>query len=148
MKVLEIGSNTLPDAEKVSLSDSFETDKKYDSIVAVHVFHQIPYWDGLPALKHWVSMLNSGGNLNLVVPSAEWAAIELLSEKPSKAVQVQLHGGPETHHYATYTMRHLRTLFQTAGLSVEAAKTGVYNIELGDDTHTAEQHYLKGVKND
>lgn len=123
---------------------------KYDVLLASHVLEHFPHWNTLNVLKEWIKVVKPGtGSLHIIVPSFEWAAEQALSEHPSTAVLPHLFGGITNQwdvHMTAFTMRHLRVLFETAGLSVTRARTGPYNILAYGKVVDAQQHYICGVR--
>lgn len=171
MEVLEIGANAkpqahfiFPDAKIVTLDidPAFSPDivadaanmpeelkGRFDAILASHVLEHFSYWKEMDVLKGWVACLKEGGELHIVVPSAEWAAREVLSEKPSPALHGHMLAGQATQwdvHLNIFTMRKLRVLFERLGLTVFRAKTGEYHLNFHDKDYPAEQHYVAGKK--
>lgn len=173
IKVLEIGGNSKKQAQYVPgwenaeilnldidpaqnpdiLADAASIPQEYhgvfDGILASHVLEHFSYRITERVLRNWMDCLKDGGALHVVVPSWEWLAREVLSENPSPACYGHGFGGHVNAwdcHYAMFTMRKLRQLFDKIGLSVTHAKTGVYHIRVGDKEYEAEQHYICGVK--
>lgn len=171
MKVLEIGANIkpqagliFPDAQIVTMDVDAalkpdivgdagnmpaELHGGFDAIFASHVFEHFSYRRENDILRGWLDCLTNDGELHVVVPSAEWAAREILSEKPSPAIFGHMLAGHVNQwdvHLNVFTMRKLRALFERAGLSVFRARTGEYSIRIGDAEYKAEQHYIAGKK--
>ncbi len=171
MEVLEIGANVKPQAQVIFpeakiltldvdekfnpdfLADAGDMPKelygRFDGIVASHVLEHFSYWRELDILKGWVNCLKDGGELHILVPSAEWAAREVLSEKPSPALHGHMLAGQVNQwdvHLNLFTMRKLRSLFERAGLTVFRARTGEYWLHVGGKEYQAEQHYVAGKK--
>jgi hypothetical protein len=84
------------------------------------------------------------------VPSLEWAAREVLSERPSPAVYAQLYAGQVNQwdvHLTGFTMRKLRQLMERVGINCHTATSGIYHIRVGTvGEFEAVQHYVAGVK--
>jgi hypothetical protein len=121
----------------------------YDHVMASHILEHIPYFETIQVLERWKLLLKDQGRLHIVVPSLEWAAEQILSETPGKAVLPHLYGGLTTKwdiHHAAFTMPHLRACLETAGIACVRARTGEYAIRLSDESLTvAMQHYVCGV---
>lgn len=172
LKVLEIGPGPKPQAQliwKDAEITTFDVDanykpdilgdarnlvrdlegRKFDVIFASHMLEHVPWWDCDRVLAEWVECLNDGGSLHIIVPSLEWAAKQILSEKPSRAVIPHLYAGVTTGwdvHVNGFTMRRLRCVMEKAGLAVAQARTGEYHIRAGVEILEAEQHYCAGYK--
>lgn len=167
--VLEIGANVKPQAQAIfpdAVVETLDIDPqfnptyladagnmpealhgKFDAIVASHVLEHFSYWREQDILKGWVKCLKPDGELHIVVPSAEWAAREVLSEKPSPALHGHMLAGQVNEwdvHLNIFTMRKLRVLFERVGLTVFRARTGEYHINVRGTIYKAEQHYVAG----
>lgn len=123
---------------------------KLDGLLASHVLEHFSYWATEKVLFNWIKCLKDGGELHILVPALEWAAREILADKPSPAMYAQLYAGQVNKwdvHLTGFTMRKLRSLFERGGLSVHTARTGVYHLNVGKlGVFPAEQHYIVGVK--
>ena len=168
--VLEIGANVKPLAQmiypkdKIVTLDVDESQKptivgdaakmpeellgQLDGLFASHVLEHFSYWHTEDVLNGWKACLKPGGELHVCVPSWEWAAREVLSERPSPALLGHSFAGQVNQwdvHLMMFTMRNLRRLFEKIGLSVTKAKTGEYSISISGNIFKAEQHYICGV---
>ena len=123
---------------------------KLDGLLASHVLEHFSYWKTDKVLEGWIKCLKEGGEIHILVPSLEWAAREILSERPSPAVYAQLYAGQINQwdvHLTGFTMRKLRQLMEKLGISVNTARTGVYHLNVGGlGEFEAMQHYISGVK--
>lgn len=123
---------------------------KLDGLLASHVLEHFSYWKTDDVLAGWVKCLKPGGEIHILVPSLEWAAREVLSEKPSPAVYAQLFAGQVNEwdvHLTGFTMRKLRQILDNAGISVHTARTGIYHVRVGNlpNEFEALQHYIAGT---
>ena len=171
--VLEVGANVKPQAgyiqgwegAKVLTLDVDEKQKpdilgdaanmpsqllsRLDGLLASHVLEHFSYWKTETVLTGWIKCLKVGGELHIVVPSLEWAAREVLSERPSPAVYAQLFAGQVNEwdvHLTGFTMRKLRHIMEKVGIAVDTANTGIYHVRVGDREYEAMQHYVAGTK--
>lgn len=153
MKVLAIGENAqnfareiFPDAQvHTSTVKPGKDRKEYDSLLAYMCLHQVPYREAVETVKSWVNCLKKGGELTILVPSLEWAAVQILSKEKSPVLMVHLFGmqdKAEHYHSSAFTMLDLRSLCSLSGVAVTHASTGVYNI----GEHEAELHTVRGLK--
>lgn len=171
IRVLEIGAGPKPQAQVILPHAKIETmdvDKTYnptylhdaatmpeelhgvfDVVFASHVLEHFPWYQSLDVLREWRKALKVGGHLHVFVPSLEWAAEQILSEKPSKAIYGHLYAGSISQwdvHKAGFTLRGLRALFEHTPLSVVMAGSGPYPIRILGEIMRAEQHYVIGVR--
>lgn len=153
MKVLAIGENAQDFAQEIFPEAEVDTTpllpgKKrtdYDSVLAYMVLPTVPFRDVMRTVKAWVEALKPGGELTLMVPSLEWAAVQILSSERSPALIVHLFGeqGKQTRFHASgFTMLDLRSMCSMAGIAVTHAATGEYMI----DENVCEMHTVRGVK--
>jgi len=129
--------------------DKFMEAEQFDVVFSSHVLEHFPYWQTDEVLGKWAALAKPGGQVHTVVPSAEWAARQLLAEKPSKALMGHLHGGIVDQydiHLCSFTLLYLRVKYVRAGLEVIKAITTAYPIMAGGVAYEAEQHYVVGLK--
>lgn len=147
---LDVDADQKPDIVGDAADMPPELYGKLDGLLASHVLEHFSYWKTDTVLAGWIRCLKEGGELHILVPSLEWAAREVLSERPSPAVYAQLYAGQVNQwdvHLTGFTMRKLRALFEKLGISVHTARTGVYHIRVGNmGEFEALQHYIAGVK--
>lgn len=173
MKILEIGAERKPQAalipgwEKAEMltldvDPEFDPDilcnasdipdkwdEQFDGVFASHVLEHFGFWEFPDILTGWKKLLKTGGELHIVVPSAEWAARQLLSENPSFAVMPHLYGSHINEwqaHKSVFTMLLLRKAFDDLDLAVFRARTGTYHLSVNGAVMEAEQHYIAGAK--
>ena len=153
MRVLAIGENAKQFAHEIWESAEIDATtllpgKKrtdYDSVLSYMNLPTVPYKDVLRTVKAWVEALKPGGELTVMCPSLEWAAVQVLSRERNPALIVHLFGTqdkPDHFHASGYTMMDLRALLSMAGIAVTHAATGEYMI----DANTCEMHTVRGVK--
>lgn len=171
LRVLEIGAGPKPQAKKL-LPDTFietmdidpqykptylhdaatipqELYGKFDLVFASHVLEHFPWYETHNVLVEWRKALRVGGELHVLVPSLEWAAEQILSGHPSKAINGHLYAGSQTQwdvHKAGFTLPILRAHFERARLAVALAESGPYPIAISGEIMRAEQHYIIGRK--
>lgn len=121
----------------------------FDAVFASHVLEHFHWALGNSIIAHWAQLLKPGGELHIVVPSLEWAARGILSEKMPLSVLAHLYAGQLDEydiHKTGFTMLLLRMYFAEAGLQVTFAQTLPYGIKVLGQAMTAEQHYIIGTK--
>ncbi|KKL06248.1 hypothetical protein LCGC14_2597920, partial [marine sediment metagenome] len=99
----------------------------------------------------WARCLKPGGLLHVLVPSFEWLMKAAAQEVIPMSVRPLLFGTQhDQHHIAmnALTMLDLRVLFRQAGLTVIKARQKIFQVQIGDETLEAEQHYVVGEKNE
>jgi predicted SAM-dependent methyltransferase len=148
---LDVDIKQHPDIRADAASMPEQLRGKLDGLLASHVLEHFSYWKTETVLKGWVDCLKENGDLHILVPSLEWAAREVLSEKPSPAVYAQLFAGHVNEwdvHLTGFTMRKLRFLMEKVGLGVYIARTGVYHVRVAgyENEFEALQHYVVGRK--
>ena len=125
---------------------------KFDGALASHVLEHIIHYETMATLMEWRKVLKPGGELHVVVPSFEWAARQLIEEeKPSRAVQLHLHGaqrGPWDIHFTSFSSRMLCSIVTYAGFEVKSINTGPFTIEINGEKFESEQHRVVAVKSD
>lgn len=153
MRVLAIGPNAesfcrevFPDA--VIDTTPLKPGKKqtgYDSVVSYMVLQTVSHGEMMKIIRSQVAALKPGGEMTILVPSLEWAAVQVLSKDRSPKLQVHLFG-PQNSDRDTYrsgfTMMDLRAVMAESGLAVTHASTGIYMI----DSYEAELHTARGVR--
>lgn len=153
MKVLAVGDGAGNFARDVFEGADIETTtllpgKKrtgYDAVFSYMALQLVPYRDIMRTVKAWVEVLNTGGELTLMVPSLEWAAVQVLSKERSPALIVHLFGlqdKPGRFHASAFTMMDLRSVCSKAGIAVTHAATGEYHI----NDNICEMHTVRGLK--
>jgi SAM-dependent methyltransferase len=120
-----------------------------DGVFASHILEHITYWREQSTIQEWARVLKEGGSLHILVPSWEWVAREVLSEKPSRGLKPLAFAGQTTPwdvHLNMFTLRQLRALMDRAGLAVTRAITGPLDIMAAGVRVTVEEHYVAGTK--
>lgn len=153
MRVLAVGENAQQFAREIWDGAQVDTTtptpgkdrKDYDAFLSYMNLPNIPYREVQRTVKAWVGTLKPGGELTILCPSLEWAAVQILSAERNPALIVHLFGTqdrPEHFHSSAYTMLDLRSLCALAGIAVTHASTGTYTV----DEHECELHTVRGVK--
>lgn len=142
-----------PDAEITSWDYTSPLPEKFfgtfDIVFSNNVLQRSSYHIMISLLTLYSACLNEGGQVHIIVPSLEWAAREVLSEKPSPVSMIMLwggQGGDNSVHMSGFTMRGLRSYLEKVGLFVTAAKTDQYTLQVNGKDHQTEQHYVCAVK--
>ena len=169
--VLEIGGGPKPQAKPIwpdAVMETMDADEKYnptylhnavtmpdelanryDHVLASHVLEHFPWFMTDKVLLEWKKVVKPGGYLHVIVPSLEWAAKQILSEHPSKAIYPHMKAGQTTqydYHLSGFMMRSLRSIFDIVGMAVVRARSGAYTIKVVGELMEAEQHYICGQK--
>jgi hypothetical protein len=117
----------------------------YDAILSYMALPRVPFREVERVAKSWVDALRVGGELVLLVPSLEWAAVQILSPNPNPALIIHLFGeqtSPQKFNASAFTLMDLRALCSRIGIAVTHASTGEYMI----GEYACEMHSLRGIK--
>lgn len=143
MKVLAIGENAkdfardiFPEAEVHTKSRGGED---FDAVLSYMCLQTVHFTQAMNTVKLWADSLRKGGELTLMVPSLEWAAVQVLSKEKSPVLMAHLFG---KDNRSGYTMMDLRALCAMNGIAVTHAATGEYTI----GEHVCELHTVRGLK--
>jgi hypothetical protein len=143
MKVLAIGENAKEFAKDVFPDDDIHIRSKgakdFDAVLSYLCLQTVEAPNAMSTVKAWVDSLKQGGEFTMLVPSLEWAAVQILSKERSPVLLAHLFGNG---HRSGYTMIDLRSLCSVAGIAVTHAATGTYTI----GEHEAELHTVRGIK--
>lgn len=124
--------------------------RKYNALVSYFNLQLVANIQVVEVAKEWRKLLLKGGEMHIIVPSAEWFAREILPPgKPSKFAIEHLFGlqvNQETIHLSAFTMMRLRGLIEELGMRVKIAKSKPYAISLNGETYNAQLHHVVGVK--
>lgn len=121
----------------------------FDIVFSNNVLQRGSYHIAPSLITLYGACVKEGGEIHLVVPSLEWAAREVLSEKPSPVCMIMLwggQGGDGSVHMSGHTMRGLRAHFEKVGLFVVTAKTQEYTLQVNGKEYQTEQHYICAIK--
>ncbi len=121
----------------------------FDIVFASHVLEHIPRTEVTDVVRNLARVLLYGGLLWAVCPSLEWAARELLRDKPSPAVLPVIYGGDDKAHDAHrvgFTMLMLRQLMNQAGLIVRDAFQGEFVVMMAGKTFPAVQNIVVAMR--
>jgi len=153
MKVLAIGENAKPFARE--LWDDAQIDEStllpgkkrtdYDSLLAYMCLQQVSHREVVKTIQGWMDCLKKGGELTIMVPSLEWAAVQVFSHDRSPVLMHHLFGPqdkPGKFHASAFTMLELRSLCSIVDLAVTHASTNEYMI----GEHVSEMHTIRGIK--
>jgi hypothetical protein len=143
VKVLAIGENAKEFAKDVFPDDDVHTKsrgaKDFDAVLSYMCLQTVEASSAMNTVKAWVASLKDGGEFTMLVPSLEWAAVQILSKEKSPVIMAHLFG---KDNRSGYTMIDLRALCSMAGIAVTHAATGTYQI----GEHEAELHTVRGIK--
>ena len=122
---------------------------KFDIILCSHVLDHITprAVDGVLAKLFEATVPN--GQIVVKVPSVEWAAEQIASEKATIAVLFHLwgaHNNKYDYHKWGYTIGGLRNNVKRAGYIIGKAGVGHYEIVVNDVVYPAQETYVIGIK--
>jgi hypothetical protein len=149
MNVLALGNEARELAEELFVMPEIDTQpekkKVYDAVLSYMNLQNVPFRKVDDVVSSWANALKQNGEFVLFVPSLEWAAVQILSPKPSPALILHLFGKqnkPADFHACAFTLLDLRVLLSRHGIAVTHASTGEYMI----GEHACECHSLRGLK--
>lgn len=123
---------------------------QYDKILANHVLQIFPYPNTAQILMEWAKCLKPvTGELHVIVFSLEYICKQILSEEPSPIILPMLYGNMNNQYnffQTAFTIRHLRGVFEKAGLGVTVARSAPIKLDLKGKEWDGEQHYLCGIR--
>lgn len=120
-----------------------------DTIYASLVLQYTPYREVVAVLKEWAGLLKPGGQLYVTVPSLEWAATQIISEKPLPVIMPFIYGnqgGPGQFARSGFMLPALRNLVALAGLEVREAGPFDATVQMGEDEYKVQQLLVLAVK--
>jgi len=118
-------ANSWPKCEVVELGLPFPT-QKAEKLVLYKTLCYATYQAALLHLKVMADLVVDGGEVVVVVPSADWAIRELLRPDGSRAAKFMLHGpqnGPDDVYKSSWTLEDLRTFMSASGLAPHISTT-------------------------
>lgn len=121
----------------------------YDAILLMHVLQRVSFRDWRNSLGMFLDKLRAGGELHIFSPSLEWAAEQILSEKPSPLLMRHLfgnQGNSEEFHISGMTLHTLRELLASMGVAVQFSRDGEYALAHDGEEYVARHHYVMGKK--
>jgi predicted SAM-dependent methyltransferase len=124
-----------------------EAEAPFDIITAGFVLGEVEADQVVDTIRHWSELLNVGGQLHVMVPSAEWAAREILGGRVEAHVLMHLYGSTDRPRRCCFTLAALRDIFAMAGLQVIYASTDRYSIAHNiSQSFDGDRHYIVGRK--
>jgi len=122
---------------------------QFDLVMCSHVVEHIAPRTVDPVLAKLYAATVDGGQIIVKVPSIEWAAEQIASEKATIAVLFHLWGGqngPYDVHKWGYTIGGLRNVVKRAGYVIAKAGVGHYEIIVNGKAYPAQETYVIGIK--
>lgn len=121
----------------------------FDAIVFSHVLEHIAPRIVPQVVGKLFEVCKPGAEIIVKVPSLEWAAEMLTSEKAPLAVLFHVYGGQgdkyDVHKWG-YTLMSVRNVISQAGFIIAKAGRGRYEIVVSGQSTAAEENYVVGVK--
>jgi len=143
MKVLALGNNAKEFANSLwpeaDVYQNAKGDRDFDAVLSYLNLQTVHYANAMLTVKQWADCLRQDGELTIMVPSLEWAAVQILSKEKSPVIMQHLFGD---NHRSGYTLMDLRAICSMCGIAVTHAATGLYQI----GEHEAELHTVRGIK--
>jgi predicted SAM-dependent methyltransferase len=114
----------------------------YDIIYASLVLQRVPYRKVVATLKKWAHLLKHDGKMYITVPSLEWAAVQIVSEKPLPVIMPFIfgnQGNDEQYYKSGFMLAALRNLVVAAGLDVRTATPFEATVMMGNEEYKVGQ---------
>ncbi len=115
-------------------------DNSFDIVFSSHVLEHLGRHETIPVLKEWIRILRSDGELRLVLPNIEWAAIQLVSGPPlgrdpklSNDIMNVFYGAQSSEydfHKTGFTEQKIRQILSELDFEVTHYEEQGYNIIL------------------
>jgi len=125
-----------------------EEGQLFNTIVTRNFVSECEFADIPDEVQKLVDMLEPGGDLHLIEPSAEWAAREILKGNVDVVRTVHLFGDKDNPRRSYCLLTMLRDLLSRMGLVHIRAGTSPYIIAKDDmdREYKGDQHYVIGMK--
>lgn len=120
----------------------------FDQVIVGNALQELPRNQVMDFLKCAYNMIRDMGELVLYVPSAEWAAKQIFTNKPDNVTYYMLYGDDAKPFRACYSMLALRTQVERAGFVTRSATESLLKIGSTDGgTFVMPVHSLVAVRN-
>lgn len=116
---------------------------QFDGVFMSHVLEHFPWARVVTVLRNLREALVPDGEILILVPSLEWAAREILSDRPAATLQAFLYGSQHTEwqfHRSGFTLIGLRQVLRYSGFLEEYVAQGRFNINMHNKTFEAVQN--------
>jgi predicted SAM-dependent methyltransferase len=117
--------------------------------MASHVLEHIDRDQVLQAVRNLAEAVKVGGEFWIMVPSMEWAALQIRKSNNSPVVQLVIFGrqaGPHDYHKAGFTLMELRQLMEMIGFATRKAYQSPLGIGWNDKVYDALQDIVIGYR--
>lgn len=117
---------------------------QFDLVYLSHVLEHIEWRSVVAVLANLHAALVPGGRLLVLVPSLEWVAEQVLSERPSPLINPYLFGrqiNPWQYHKSGFSLMLLRQVFRLSGYVEEYVGRSPLEMSVGDKVY----HVLQNV---
>jgi len=127
----------------------YNLDSGFDQIIVGNALQELPRSKVMKFLQDVYAMLFNRGELVLYVPSAEWAAKQIFTNKPDNLTYYMLYGEDTKPFRACYSMLALRTQVERAGFITRSATESILKIGSTEGkTFAMPVHSLVAVRNE
>lgn len=90
----------------------------FDMVIANHSLEHVEHQLSIAAIKNLIRLAKIGGVIFVIVPSLEWATMEVMRGRTDSRVMLVLFGNQinkNEYHKSAYTIKQLRDLFELTG---------------------------------
>ena len=153
MRIGIFGSMDVPEQDGIEVVhlDIHNYDKcehLFDQVIVGNALQELPRSKVMEFLGCVYNMIRDMGELVLYVPSAEWAAKQIFTNKPDNVTYYMLYGEDTKPFRACYSMLALRTQVERAGFITRSATESILKIGSTDGgTFVMPVHSLVAVRN-
>jgi predicted SAM-dependent methyltransferase len=147
MKIVTIGQlNMEKDEGDEVIKSSFNRfnfkDDSIDMVVCTNL-PELKKKDVIPFVQKVRAVLKKGGLVVVQVPNAEYACKKMFLNESTPEILFMLYGTDVYPHYACYTMKMLRLLFEAQGFITYSATDDIIRMSSGEDSVQIPVHTLR-----
>ena len=149
---LDVHPDTKPDIlHDITQPLPEELHGQFDIVFISHVLEHIDRPRVIEAFRNVISAVRNLGEVWVIVPSAEWAANEIINRREGIHVQMNIFGGqlhPWDYHKCSFTLLSLRQVVELCGLIVRRAYQSPFQIIHDGKQYGSLQNVVIGARYD
>lgn len=141
----ELAKQRYPDA--IISDDETPVDNSYDIVFLDHFINQTSRKNIPGLIKYFIDKLKVNGQLIIVVPSLEWACMQIAREaEPPILAYLSIYGTDDEPTLSGFTLNWLRKLCEDAGLLTLQTASNRYKVTINEKEEIGFQHVYLGMK--